>query len=142
MTLTLPAGTLRLWQLRVVMLTALVDALIVGFGGVTKVFLIILAVPTLLGAVAVFWYLPRFHKNWRLSTKDNIIEVENGVIIKTVHILPCPRLIYAGSYATPLGRLLGLEGVTLKAARGRLILPEIYKQDAEDVIKLGIRNEE
>ena len=58
--------------------------------------------------------------------------IEKGVIIKTTHIMPFTKMIYTQSITTPIAKLFGLSAVTVKAARSRIIIPEIPAKDVED----------
>ncbi len=96
-------------------------------------------VPTvivLIGAVGIFIYLPLYHRAWRMTADKNAVEVQSGVIIRVNRIMPYPRVIYTECYATPLGRLLGLEGIVLKAARTKLFLPELKRQEIKKIIRI------
>ena len=39
--------------------------------------------------------------------------------------MPFARLVYLGGYSTPISRKKGLIGISIRAARGVLFLPEI-----------------
>lgn len=130
----LPKKTLLLWQLRVVMLTSLLDALclfvlerFVFIGSVA----IIISVFSLL---LVVWYLPQFFKSYEIKFKGDAIIINSGVFIRISHIMPYSRLIYAQSFATPLARLFGVSALALKAARSYVVILEINKNDAQKII--------
>ena len=57
--------------------------------------------------------------------------INRGVFIKTTHIMPFSRLVYAQSFATPLAKRMGLSALTLKAARSSIIIPELNAEDVD-----------
>ena len=132
-TFTLTKKTLRLWQVRTAAVVAVLAVAILIFFGAARYSIIATAVILVLGAAVIFVYLPIYHKMWRLTVDHTAVEVECGVIIRVNHIMPYPRMIYTNCYATPLGRMMGLEGLVLKAARGRLFLPEL---DSAEIVKI------
>lgn len=140
MTFTLKKKTLRLWQVRTGAVTLIVVAAILIFFGTARYSVISAAAMAVLGAAAIFVYLPLYYRGWRLTVGDGAVEVECGVIIRVNHIMPNPRMIYTNCYATPLGRLMGLEGLVLKAARGRLFLPELDREQTKKVLECIVNN--
>ena len=48
--------------------------------------------------------------------------------------MPFTRMIYTQTFTTPLAKKMGLTAVTLKAARSRIFLPEMTKEDAKAFI--------
>ena len=131
---TLPKKTLWLWQIRVVMLTIFLIGLCFYFISFLKILKIIVFVIVLLGLIMALWYLPVFFKSYEIKFSNEAIIINYGVFIKFSHIMPYSRLIYAQSFATPLARLFGLTALSLKAARSRVIMPEISFLDAQKII--------
>lgn len=131
---TLPKKTLWLWQIRVVMLTVLLIGACFYFISFLKILKIIVLVIALLGFVTVIWYLPVLFKSYIILFGRDAIIINHGVFIKFSHIMPYTRLIYAQSFATPIARLFGVTALSFKAARSRIILPEINLLDAEKII--------
>lgn len=138
---TLPKRTLLLWQLRC-MAVGVLCVLLCLFFSKNIAFLnpvaFILAVTTL---VIIVWYLPAFFKSYEIVLKGEAIIINYGVLIKVSHIMPYSRLIYAQSFATPLARLMRISTLTLKAARGWIIIPEIGSNAAKEVINSLSREE-
>ena len=89
---------------------------------------------TVIGVLTVVWYLPAFFKSYEILFKNGAIIINYGVFIKFSHIMPYTRLIYAQSFATPLARLFRVTAISLKAARSRVIVPEILLSDAMRVM--------
>lgn len=135
MTFTLTKKTLRLWQFRLAAVTVVLSALFSALARVGWYFAVFAAVIAAIGAVEIFVYLPLYRKVWKMAVSTAAVEVECGVIIRVNHIMPNPRMIYTNSYETPLGKKLGLRGIVLKAARGRLVLPELEYALTDEVLK-------
>lgn len=131
---TLPKKTLWLWQIRVVMLTTLLIGACLYFVSFLQGLKFIVFVIALLGLIIALLYLPAFFKSYELLFGNEAIIINYGVFIKFSHIMPYSRLIYAQSFATPIARLFGITALFLKAARGRVIVPEINLADAEKII--------
>lgn len=132
-TQNLPKKTLWLWQIRVVMLTAILIGLcfyFVPFPNILKIAVFIIAI---LGVIMVIWYLPVLFKSYEILFGNEAIIINYGVFIKFSHIMPYTRLIYAQSFATPLARLFGVTALSFKAARSRIIVPELNLSDAEKI---------
>ena len=132
-TQNLPKKTLWLWQIRVVMLTAILNGLcfyFVPFPNILKIAVFIIAI---LGVIMVIWYLPVLFKSYEILFGNEAIIINYGVFIKFSHIMPYTRLIYAQSFATPMARLFGVTALSFKAARSRIIVPEINLSDAEKI---------
>ena len=83
-----------------------------------------------LGLLVWFWYLPRLVKSYRVVFTDEAVTMSRGFFIRRQYLLPCPRLIYAEKFSTPLSTLWGL-----RAARGQLTIPALDKPDVEDFLE-------
>ena len=132
---SLPKRTLLLWQFRVVMLTVLLVGLCFYFSSVLP---FLNWVSLGLGAlcfVVIAFYLPAFFGTYEIFGKNDAMIINYGVFIKSTHIMPYSRLIYAQTLATPLARLLGVTAVSFKAARSRVIIPEIKTEKALEIMK-------
>ncbi|MBE6787683.1 MAG: hypothetical protein E7537_04985 [Ruminococcaceae bacterium] len=130
----LPKKTLFIWQIRVVMLTAVLVWLCLRYGGVIpflKTFAVLIGA---VGVLATAVYLPLFFKGYEILFKNEAIIINYGVLIKFSHIMPYTRLIYAQSFSTPLASLFGVTALSLKAARSRVIIPEMQNKDAKHII--------
>ena len=62
--------------------------------------------------------------------------ITRGAIIKPTHIMPYSKLIYTQTFTTPLAKILGLKALSLKAARSRILVPELPEADAEILLKI------
>lgn len=131
----LPKRTVLLWRLRVVMLTILFLGLCFYFSYALP-FLVWAALGLgLLSVVVNLFYLPAFFGSYEISTKKDAMIINYGVFIKISHVMPYSRLIYAQTFATPLARIFGLTAISLKAARSRVIIPEIKTAQALSIMK-------
>lgn len=126
----LPKRTVSLWQIRIGLLGLFLLVGICAFGLLTRWVLLAAAAVAALLAVFLFWYLPRYFKSYEILFPKGAVVINRGVFIKTTHIMPFSRLVYAQSFATPLAKKMGLAALTLKAARSSIIIPEF---DAKDV---------
>lgn len=132
---------LLLWRLRLLLLDLAVFALCV-------VVYVVLSLPDVAVLIAVitaiislwfwFWYLPNLHSSYTFSISDAAIVLTRGVFVVRQYLLPCPRLIYAERYTTPLTSVMGLCSLRLKASRGRLTLPPLTQDETAFIMsRLG-----
>lgn len=131
---TLPKKTLLLWQIRVVMLTALVVAVCFNFANLFPFLKIVAIVSAVTGILVAAFYLPLFVTGYRIYLKNDAVIINHGVFIKVTHIMPYSRLIYVQSFRTPLARLFSLSALSLKAARSKVFIPEMPCDDANRFI--------
>ena len=87
-----------------------------------------------MGLLITFLYLPIFFKKYKIVLTNDAVVVKYGIFIKTEHIMPYKRMIYAQSFETPLARKFGIAAVRLKAARSYLLVAETEKQSVEAII--------
>ena len=125
----LPKRTALLWQIRIGLAGFILIIALCAFSFLTRLLLLVAAVLTALLAVFIFWYLPRYFKSYEILFPSGAIVINRGVFIKTTHIMPFSRLVYAQSVATPLARAMGLAALSLKAARSVIIVPELNVAD-------------
>ena len=125
----IPEKTLFLWQIRIGVLGAIPTAALLILSSVSLWFLIPAGVLTVFILLFLFWYLPRYFDSYEILFPKGAIIINRGVFIKTSHIMPFSRLVYAQSFSTPLAKVMGLAAVSLKAARSRVIIPEFSLND-------------
>ena len=137
-----PKHTLRLWQLRVGIVSMLILLTILRLFFITIWSLLPTVIIASLSIIVIFWYLPLFFSRYRIIYDNNSIEIQKGVFFKAIIIMPYPRLVYVSAFSSPFARYLGVSGAVLKAARGFIIIPEIEKDDIKELIKIaaGERN--
>ena len=141
MELKLPKKTLDLWKIRltigVLLFFGLFSYFCHGYGWFLVVTLIIIC----LYEFAFFWYLPSLFKTYQIKYINGAVIIESGVFIKITHIMPYTKMIYTQTLTSPLARFFGLKAVTLKAARSRLLIPEIPEAEAERLTTVLAGNE-
>lgn len=125
----LPKRTAFLWQIRIGGAGLVLIIALCGFSFLTRWLFLAAAVLAALLAVLLFWYLPRYFKSYEILFPKGAVVINRGFFIKTTHIMPFSRLVYAQSFATPLAKKMGLAALTLKAARSRIIIPELNASD-------------
>ena len=131
MTFSLPKKTRFLWQVRVIFAFVILCAAVAFFSQFTLWFLLPAAIIAALGLLAAFVYIPFYFKSYTITVDDNSICISKGVIIKTMQIMPFPRLVFAQSFTTPIASAMRLKCVMLKAARGWMLIPEIENVNAQ-----------
>lgn len=127
----LPQKTVTLWQIRTGLIGLVLLILVCAFGFLTRWALLGAAVIAAVLAVLLFWYLPRYFRSYEILFPKGAVVINRGVFIKTTHIMPFSRLVYAQSYATPIAKRMGLAALTLKAARSNIIIPELNVKDVD-----------
>lgn len=131
MTFTLPQKTRALWQIRVIIAFLILCAAVAFFSRFTLWFLLPAAIIATLGLLATFVYIPFYFKSYTISVDENSISISKGVFIKTIQIMPFPRLVFAQSFTTPIASAMKLKCIMLKAARGWMLIPEIENINAD-----------
>lgn len=138
----LPKKTLDLWKVRltigVLLFFGLFSYFCHGYGWFLVVTLIIIC----LYELAFFWYLPSLFKTYQIKYINGAVIIESGVFIKITHIMPYTKMIYTQTLTSPLARFFGLKAVTLKAARSRILIPEIPEAEAERLTTVLAGNEQ
>ncbi len=125
----LPKKTAFLWQIRIGIVGLIPLTALCALSFLTCWLLLAAAVLAAALAVLLFWYLPRYFKSYEILFPKGAVIINRGVFIKTTHIMPFSRLVYAQSFATPLAKAMGLAGLSLKAARSSIIVPELNASD-------------
>lgn len=131
MTFYLSKKTRILWQIRIVLVFALLCAAVSIFSRFTLWFLLPAAIIATIGLISAFIYVPFYFKSYTIAVDTNSISITKGVFIEATQIMPFPRLVFAQSFTTPLAHAMNLKCVTLKAARGWILIPEIESSEAE-----------
>ena len=125
MKISVPKVTKTLWQVRIALALLVINGVIVFLSVFTLWMLMPVVVLLALEALFIFLYIPKFFRSYKIEVHDGAIIVHYGVILKTTRIMPFARLVYLGGYSTPISRKKGLIGISIRAARGVLFLPEI-----------------
>ena len=133
MTFTLPLKTKILWQMRILFASAFICAFFISFSFIIPA-LVVFALSFALGFAVAFIYIPLYHKRYVITVNNGAVSISKGVIIKTVLIMPFPRLVFVQTITTPLANFMKLKCVLLKAARSWMLIPEITNIDADYLI--------
>lgn len=128
---TLPKKTLWLWQIRATALVAILCGIVMLLPLPLTYTLIVIGVILGVGALFLFWYLPRFVKSCTINFTDGVVIVKRGVFIESIHIFPSTKLIYTQTITSPIANAFSLSALSLKAARSTVIIPEMNRLDAE-----------
>lgn len=131
----LPKNTLLLWQIRATAIFILLMAVFAFFRHLLVYFIALIAINLGLFIAIIFLYLPIYFKSYKILFENSVIIINRGVFIKTTHIMPFSKMIYAQSISTPLAKKLGISAIILKAARSHLLIPEIEESSVNDFIK-------
>ncbi len=131
---TLPKRTSWLWFVRVIFITFILVALCFYFSPLFSPLKIVAVIIGIIGVILAFIYLPFFFRTYKIILSNDAVIVKYGILIKVEHIMPYKRMIYAQSFETPLARILGVTAVRLKAARSYLLVAEIEKESAQEII--------
>ena len=129
--LKLPKKTLTLWKIRVTVAALIIVGVFSYLCHDFDWFLPAILVIICLYEGLILWYFPSLFKTYRIKYINGAVVIDSGVIIKTTHIMPFSKMIYTESITSPLAKLLGLKAVSLKAARSRILIPEMPKEEAE-----------
>lgn len=137
----LPKKTLWLWQIRGIAIAFLFILVSAYFSFDLKPFAITTAIIAVLFGLFIFWYLPKFFKTCKIQFINGAVVIKRGVFIKNTHILPFSRLIYTQTLETPVAKLFSLTALTLKAARSYVFIPEMKKEEAQELLLAISRGE-
>lgn len=139
----LPKKTVVLWQLRFTVLCALLLAMASLTLFFSKWMIIPLSALFLVFTLFITIFIPLHIKSYKIEVSRETVVINRGVIIRVNHIMPFSRFIYAEQITTPAARFMGLSALSLKVARGFILIPEMQRQDAAELIATisGDKNE-
>ena len=136
MTVTLSKKTILLWQLRLLVVFVLLCALLARFCCGSLWFLLPISIVFTVGSALILCYLPAYLKSYKITADSNTICITKGVLIKTVCVIPCTRLVSVKCIQTPVMSFLKLKLVLLKVSRGWEFVPEINVCYANQLINV------
>ena len=128
-------STLFLWQIRVLLVTALLSFITASVKIFVSFFAYLSLVIALLGVLIVFIYLPKYFERYTITIKENAFLIKSGVFLKHERIMPNPRLIYIERYFTPLSKCFGVCGLILHATRAATITAEMKNSDIDEIME-------
>ncbi len=141
---TLPSRTLFLWRIRLFAVAGVLTLLLCWLCYIVPVqfVLLFLAVLWVVAFFIGFWYLPRQHRNYKITLNEQSLLLQRGVFLHTHYLMPAPRMIYAELLSTPLCRSMGLCGLSLRAARGILHIAPLELKEAMEILMQLDREED
>ena len=132
----LPRKTLILWQIRIGIIAAFCLGGLTYYCRFFSWYLPVFIVAVILSLIILLWYLPALFKTYSVKYMNGAVVIESGVFIKVTHIMPFSKMIYTQSITSPLAKMFGLSAVILKAARSRILIPEINAEDVENFARI------
>lgn len=132
---SLSRKTTILWQVRVAVIAAAIGIFVRLFLWGYMEFQASLWLYSLILTIVEIYYIPMYFKSYKISFPDGAILIERGILIRTTYVMPFSRLVYAQSYASPIAKLLKLSGLSFKAARSKIFIPEIAEDDVKYIIQ-------
>ncbi len=121
-------STLRVWVCLALALIAFVCGIVSIFSSVVAIAVMTLAVVA--SAFASFYYIPRLWQSYDIEVTENALIISRGVYIRRRYIMPCPRMIYFERTQTILDRFFGVFSVRIHAARARLTVIGLERNEA------------
>lgn len=82
-----------------------------------------------------FLYYPAKYRRLTYSVDQNGICVKSGVIYRYERYMQSDRVQYVNLVATPLQRVMGLNGVLILAAGSRIYIPCLEKTEAQGLLR-------
>ena len=137
----LPTKTLRLWQIRALLLDLIVLVICLYFHISIGWFLQIYCLFTSFFLLLIFWYLPKYIKAYSIRISGDSVIIESGVFIKTTHIMPELKMIYTQTFTSPIAKRFNITAISLKAARSRIFIPEMKETDVKSILSLLSKEE-
>ncbi len=131
----LPKKTLTLWKIRLTLLSVLFFCVFSYFFHSFSWYLTTTVIIICIFEALLLWYIPALFKNYKIQHLNGAVVVTSGVIVRVTHIMPFSKLIYTQTVTSPLAKLMGLKAITLKAARSRLLIPELHENEVEGFAK-------
>ena len=130
----LPKKTLGLWQLRIIVAGLILSVIIAYFGGFSSTALVIAVIFLSIFCITGIIYGTLLIKSYRIKVNVASVSVSYGVIIKSTHIMPYPRMVYVSTLSTPLAKIMGLSCVAFKAAGKRILVPELSNNTVLEIM--------
>jgi membrane protein YdbS with pleckstrin-like domain len=89
--------------------------------------------------VLLLWYPPRAYAAWAYRLDNKVLETRQGIWIRTVTLLPLPRLQHVDLHRGPLERAFGLASLTLFTAGTQHASISLPGLDADEASQLRDR---
>ncbi len=130
-----PKNTLFLWQLRVFIALMLFIAVTSWIWVLTPYFTVIAAAAVLVAAFFVFFYIPKYIREYSITLGENALILKSGVFVHHERIMPYPRLVYTERQQTLLARGFRVSGLILRATRAVTITIEFGNRDVAEILE-------
>lgn len=137
----IPKRTLILWQIRTVLIYAILGAVSYFFSFKYDFFETIFIILSAFFLIVVALYLPKYYSLFKIKCLEDAVVVENGIFVKRCHILPFSRLIYSQTINTPLSKVFRVTAVKMKAARSFIFIPEILDSDVKEFLTILVKGD-
>ncbi len=128
-------STVFLWQIRILLITALLSIIVASAKFFMSFFAYISVAIVLLGVIIAFLYIPKYFERYSITVGENALIIKSGIFLKHERIMPNPRLIYIERYFTPLSKLFGICGLILHATRAGTITAEMKNADIDRIME-------
>lgn len=137
----IPKRTLLLWQIRTVLIYAVLGSVFYSLSFKYAFFEIVFIVLSAFFFIIVALYLPKYYSLFKIKCLEDAVVVENGIFVKRCHILPFSRLIYSQSINTPLSKTFKVTAVKMKAARSFIFVPEMRNSDVKEFLTILVKGD-
>ncbi len=128
-------STVFLWQIRVLIITALLSLITGSVKFFVSFFAYFSVVIALLGVIIAFLYIPKYFERYTIMVSRNALIIKSGIFLKHERIMPNPRLIYIERYFTPLSKAFGVCGLILHATKAATVTAEMKTADIEKIME-------
>ena len=128
----MPRKTLLLWRIRAFIIGILL-ILICSCLNFKLKFLVMAIFAVFFGSV-ILWILPIFFNNYKILVFESSVIIKRGAIFSTTYIFPYSRLIYVKRLQSPLSKAFSLVAISLKATSKGILIAELKKSDASDIL--------
>lgn len=125
---------LTVWRIRIFSVFMLIWVLFAFLFGTSYALFILSFLLLTATLLAVFGYLPLYHKNYSVELHEHAAVIKKGVWIRHEFLMPYGGMIYAERVETPLSKMYGLFGVKLHAAKRGLSVSLLERDKAEEFI--------
>ena len=132
--LQLQKEILTIWRISLA-LTAFVPAFITSllFQPGTPFWIMLTALWILLFLFFYLFYLPVRYRKLAFAVRGDSLVVRSGVFSTRVRTMPLQNIQYSGLVVSPLDAVWGLGSLVVTAPGGRIRIPGLRRQDAENL---------
>lgn len=128
----MPRKTLLLWRIRAFIIGIIL--ILICFCLDFKLNFLAIAIITVFFGAVILWILPLFFNSYKIWVLEGSVIVKRGIFFSTTYIFPYNRFIYAKRLQSPLSKAFSLVAISLKAASSGVLIAELSKSDASDLL--------